>query len=454
LKPVKERTRRLTAEDRKVLWHPFTRMSGWLKDDPVVVIEKGKGCWLIDSDGNRYLDGVSSLWCNIHGHNVKKIDGAVRKQLGLIAHSTLLGLASPPSIKLGGMLVKEAPEGLVKVFYSDSGSTAVEAAIKMALQYQLQTGNPEKSLFAGLVEAYHGDTAGSVSVGGMELFHSIFSSIRFDTVRIPSPYCYRCPENLDRSRCSMECAEKAVSIIQQRGKKLAAVIIEPLVQGAAGMIVHPEGYLGKIKDACEKNRVLLIADEVATGFGRTGTLFACRQEKVTPDILCLAKGLSGGYMPLAATLTTEKVFEAFLGTFESRRAFYHGHTYTGNPLGCAAAIASLKLLRSKIMPALPEKIDIFSRLLKKKIEPLSHAGDIRQKGLMAGIELVRDKKTKEPYPSGERTGHRVILEARRRGVMLRPLGDVIVLMPPLAISRDEIKLLVSAAAESISEVTG
>ncbi len=440
-------------EDRRYLWHPFTQMQAWVEDDPVVIIEKGRGFYLVDTDGNRYLDGVSSLWCSVHGHGVARIDRAVRKQLARIAHSTLLGLASPPSIRLAAMLVRQAPPGLSRLFYSDNGATAVEAAVKMALQYQVQSGRPGKKLFAGLVEAYHGDTLGSVSVGGMDSFHSMFSALQFDTVRIPSPYCYRCPEGLKPHACSMECADRAEAIIGENAGRLAAVVIEPLVQGAAGMIVHPSGFLKRIRRACDDAEVLLIADEVATGFGRTGTLFACSQEGVTPDLLCLAKGISGGYLPVAATLTTEKVFSAFLGSVESRRAFYHGHTYTGNALGCAAAVESLKLLR-RVLPDLADKVAHFARLLAERVEPLPHAGDVRHRGLMAGIELVRSRETKEPYPAADRTGHRVILEARRRGVMLRPLGDVIVLMPAPAMGKKDLSRLVTVTAESIRSVTG
>ena len=425
-----------------------------MDQDPVVVIEKGRGFYLVDTDGNRYLDGVSSLWCSVHGHGVGRIDRAVRKQLSRIAHSTLLGLASPPSIRLAAMLVRLAPPGLGRVFYSDNGATAVEAAVKMALQYQVQTGRPERNLFAGLVEAYHGDTMGSVSLSGMDSFHSMFSALRFETVRIPSPYCYRCPEGLEPETCAMACADRAGTVIEENADRLAAVVIEPLVQGAAGMIVHPPGFLKRIREACDRSGVLLIADEVATAFGRTGTLFACSQEDVAPDLLCLAKGISGGYLPLAATLATDKIFHAFLGTVESRRAFYHGHTYTGNALGCAAAMESLKLLQSRVMPGLAERAALLADLLDRLVRPLTHVGDVRHRGLMAGIELVRSRETRAPYPAADRTGHRVILEARRRGVMLRPLGDVIVLMPAPAMGKKDLGRLVAVTAESIRAVTG
>ena len=453
-KPIRPRTKKLAAMDRAAVWHPFTQMSDWIDGEQFPVIERGKGCTLVDTDGNRYLDGISSLWCNIHGHRVKKIDNAVRKQLAKIAHSTLLGLASPPSIILADLLLREAPTGLRRVFYSDNGSTAVEVAIKMAVQYHRQTGDGKKNVLAGLAHAYHGDTVGSISIGGMELFHSIFSALRFDAVRIPSPYCYRCPEKLERQSCDMQCAATAEKIIERHADSLAALVVEPLVQGAAGMIVHPRGFLARLRTACDKHSILLIADEVATGFGRTGTVLACSQENVTPDMLCLSKGLGAGYLPLAATLTTEKIFNAFLGPFESHRTFFHGHTYTGNALGCAAAIESLKLLKRNVMPGLDEKITFLHGLLEKRIAPLHHVGDIRARGMMVGVELVRDRDSKEPYPEEERMGHRVILEARARGVILRPLGDVVVLMPAPAMSRGEIKRLVLVTAQSIEAATG
>jgi len=452
--PLRPHTKRLVADDRRFLWHPFTQMTSWMEEEPPLVIEKGKGCWLVDSEGRRYLDGVSSLWCNVHGHRVKAIDRAVRKQLSRISHSTLLGLASPPSIALAKMLVEKAPKGLARVFFSDNGATAVEAAVKMAFQFHAQTGSPRRTLFAALAEAYHGDTVGSISIGGMDLFHGLFTPLRFEVVRIPSPYCYRCPEGLDPPGCALACAARARAVIERHAERLAAVVIEPLVQGAAGIIVHPEGYLGAVADACRRHGVLLIADEVATGFGRTGTLFACEQEGVVPDMLCLAKGLSGGYLPLGATMTTETVFNAFLGAPASRRAFAHGHTFTGNALACAAAIESLGLLVRRVMPTLKGTIDAFKGLLAGKIAPLSHVGDVRSRGLMGGIELVRDRRSREPYPPEERVGHRVTLEARRLGVIVRPLGDVIVLMPPLAITRKEMGMLVTATAAAICKVTG
>ncbi len=443
----------LIEADRKHLWHPFTQMQTWMDNEEVIVIEKGEGCWLVDTEGRRYLDGASSLWCNLHGHRVKAIDQAISEQLQRVAHSTLLGLANVPSIELAVELVSLAPDGLTRVFYSDAGATAVEAAVKMAFQYQQQSGQNNRTRFAALGAAYHGDTLGSVSLGGIGVMHDLFDPLRFDVLRIPSPYCYRCPLELEKSSCSMECASEAERVLEVNADTLAGVVIEPLVQGAAGMIVHPKGYLARIRAACHRLGILLIADEVATGFGRTGSFFACTQEGVLPDLLCIAKGLSGGYLPLAATLATEAVFEAFLGPVDSNRTFFHGHTYTGNPLGCVAALANLQLLKDGLLDEIPAKAEKLGDLIERHISHMLHVGDVRRKGLMVGIELVGDRQTKEPYLTSLRMGHRVILEARKRGVILRPLGDVVVLMPPLVISKDEMTTLVDVTADSIRVVT-
>jgi len=316
------RTAALVEKDRRYLWHPFTQMQAWMGTEEPVVIERGEGHWLIDTEGRRYLDGVSSLWCNIHGHRVEAIDRAVSEQLKRIAHSTMLGLASVPSIELAEKLVSVAPAGLTRVFYSDAGATAVEAAIKIAFQYQRQTGNPSRTRFAALSLAYHGDTVGSVSVGGIEPMHGMFDPLRFETVRLPAPYCYRCPLGMSPDTCKLACADRAVALLEEHAATLAALIIEPLVMGAAGMIIQPPGYLKLVAYACRRLGILFIADEVATGFGRTGTMFACTQEGVRPDLLCAAKGITGGYLPLAATLATEAVFAAFFGNPRGREGLF------------------------------------------------------------------------------------------------------------------------------------
>jgi len=443
------RHERLLALDRAHVWHPFTQMAVWPSDDPLI-IERAEGNELIDDLGRRYLDGVSSLWCNVHGHRKREIDDAVQAQLDRVAHSTLLGLASVPSIELAEALVRIAPQGLSRVFYSDSGSTAVEVALKMAYQYWQQRGRPEKTRFAALTEAYHGDTVGSVSVGGMELFHGIFRGLLFEVERLPSPTPYHWTGGGDALAGALRAAER---LLEEKGSTLAAVVIEPLVQGAAGMWMHPPGYLRAMAELCRKHEVLLVCDEVATGFGRTGTMFAVEQEDVRPDFLCLAKGLSGGYVPLAATLTTDRIYEAFLGEFASARTFFHGHTFTGNPLACAAALASLRLFETE---RVLERVRRTAEVLRPKlaaIAELERVGDVRQRGLMVGIELVRDRRTKEPYAYAERIGHRVCLALRKRGILLRPLGPVVVMMPPLSLTEAEAVRLGDAVREAIVEVT-
>lgn len=454
MSPVDPRTRRLRALDRAHLWHPFTPMSEWTASEPVV-IERGEGAFLFDTEGRRYLDGISSLWCNLYGHRRAEIDAAVRRQLERTAHSTLLGAASPPSIELAARLVEIAPAGLSRVFYSDAGAAAVEIALKMAFQFWQQTDppRPKKTKFVSLGFAYHGDTVGAVSVGGIELFHGTYRPLLFEVIQAPAPHCYRCPLGRRPETCGMACAAEMESILATRAEETAAVVLEPTVQGAAGMIVHPEGYLRRVADACRAHGALLIADEVATGFGRTGRRFACEHEGVTPDLLCLAKGITGGYLPLAATLATERIFEAFLGRPEEARTFYHGHTYTGNALGCAAALASLDIFaRDRVL----DRIGVLASRLEALLEPLAelpHVGDVRRKGLMVGIELVADRETRAPYPAAERRGRRACLAARERGVWLRPLGDVVVLMPPYVLSEADLERLVAAARDGIVEAT-
>lgn len=445
---------RVEQLDKKYIWHPFTQMQEWLKD-PQVIIESGKGSILTDIHGKNYIDGVSSLWVTVHGHRKKEIDDAVVAQLKKIAHSTLLGLSNVPAVLLAEKLVKITPPGLTKVFYSDSGSTSVEIALKIAFQYWQQKGPKfrAKTKFIALKEAYHGDTLGSVSVGGIDLFHQIYKPLLFTSYKIESPYCYRCSLGKSYPTCKLACAESAEEVLRSRSRETAALIIEPLVQGAAGMIVQPPGFLARIRKLCTKYNVLLIADEVATGFGRTGALFACEHESVAPDILCVAKGITGGYLPLAATLTTQEIYEGFFGEYREFRAFFHGHTYTGNPLACAAANASLQLFqKEKTLAKLQGKIAYVSRELEQ-FKELAHVGDVRQRGFMVGIELVKDKRTKEPYPPEDKMGVRIILDCRKHGLLIRPLGNVIVLMPPLSISMTELKRMMHIVYESIKRVT-
>ncbi len=412
--------------DREHVWHPFTQQQGWAEEEPLMV-ERGEGSHVIDSDGRRYIDGVSSLWCNVHGHCHPTIDRAVHDQLDRIAHSTMLGLGHPGAAKLAGRLVEIAPTGLSRVFYSDSGSTAAEIALKIAFQYQRQRGGADarRTSFVRLRDAYHGDTIGSVSVGGIDLFHAAYGPLLFDT---------HAAEPGD--------AASLARILSVHGEEVAAVIVEPLVQGAAGILVHPPGYLRAVRELCDHHGILLICDEVATGFGRTGTMFACDQEEVAPDLMCLAKGLTGGYLPLAATLTTERIYEGFLGAPEEQRTFFHGHTYTGNPLACAAALANLDVFESeRTILRLQPKIRLLAELLAE-IEAMPEVAEVRGRGFMVGIDLG------EHDPS-RRMGHRVTLEARKRGAIVRPLGDTIVLVPPLSISEEDLRQLLEITSVSI-----
>ena len=449
-----EEIRELEKADLECIWHPFTQMELYRREKPVI-IEKGRGCRLYDMEGNAYLDGVSSLWTNVHGHARTELDEALKAQTDLIAHSTLLGISSVPAVRFARKLLDVVPSGLTKVFYSDSGSTSVEIALKMVFQYHRQSpkGNPKKTKFLTFVNAYHGDTIGSVSLGGIDLFHEMYRELLFETYKVASPYCYRCPYGRDYPGCKLDCLLGVEKMLDEHHDEIAALVLEPLVQGAAGMLMQPEGFLRGVRALCDHYGVFLIADEVAVGFGRTGKMFACEHEGVTPDILCLAKGISGGYLPLAATVTSEEIFEGFLGEFTENKTFFHGHTYTGNPLACAVAIASLDLFeKERIIENLQPKI----AFLKEKLSAfknLSHVGDIRQRGLMVGIELVADRNTREGLPVADRTGHQVILEARKRGIMIRPLGDIIVLMPPLAMSVEELDKLCEATYESIRVVT-
>ncbi len=439
-----KREKRLALLDKKHVWHPFTQMRDWEASEPLI-IEKGRGCYLIDINGRRFLDGVSSLWVNLHGHGRREIDRAIKEQLDRLAHSTLLGLSNVPSIELAERLVKIAPRGLTKVFYSDNGSTAVEIAMKMAYQFWLQTGKPGKKKFLAFTGAYHGDTFGSMSVGEIDIFVKKYRPVLFEALRAPYPYCYRCPVDKAYPDCSTACLGVLEDVLRKHHRETAACVIEPGFEGAAGIITAPPGFLKGVRRLTKKYGVLLIADEVAAGFGRTGRMFACDAENVRPDFLCLAKGITGGYMPLAATLTTDRIYRAFLGRHDE---------YKGNPLGCAAAIASLDIFeKERVIEKLQPKIALFKELLEG-MRGLPHVGDVRQTGLVAGVELVEDKGLKKPYQPKARMGWQVCGEALAEGLIIRPLGDTVVLMPPLAIKEAELKRMARIVTRSIIKVTG
>ncbi|HEX9079927.1 MAG TPA: adenosylmethionine--8-amino-7-oxononanoate transaminase [Desulfuromonadaceae bacterium] len=447
-------TEQLRAWDKRHIWHPFTQMQDWENEEPLVIV-KGEGCWLIDSDGNRYLDGVASMWTNVHGHCRRELNEALKAQVDRLEHSTLLGLASEQSILLAHRLAGITPPGLERFFYSDNGSTAMEVAVKMAYQYQVHRGRPERSRFITFRHAYHGDTLGAVSVGGIDIYHATFRPLMFETIQAPAPYCYRCELGCsDRETCGMRCLDSLETIMAEHAAGCAGLVIEPLIQGAGGMIVQPAGFLRRVRELCDRHGLLMITDEVATGFGRTGRMFACEHEGVVPDIMALSKGIAAGYLPLAVTATSEEVYRAFLGDYAHLKTFFHGHTFTGNPLACAVALKSLDLFESeRLLESLEEKIVLLADRLAR-FARLPHVGDVRQCGLAAGVELVRDRESRRAYPWEQRIGIRVCLEARRHGIFLRPLGNTLVIFPPLAIAPEELELLLDGLERSIRAVAG
>ncbi len=538
--------------DRQYLWHPFTQHSVWNACEPLVIVG-GEGEFLVDADGNRYIDGISSMWCNVLGHRHPAVDAAIKDQVDRISHTTLLGLTHPLAVGLARRLVETAPSGdreadpetrrhgdkeqrqervqgsgfgvqgttgataaapnvgwapptssypthahaapdpgtpavhrshtshmshgtgdstpantagvapggaqagsdrarLAKVFYSDDGSTAVEVAIKMAYAYWHHRGQPQRRKFLALRHAYHGDTIGAVSVGAIETFHGVYRPLLFETLVAPSPYCYRCEVGCAPGPCDMACATVLEQMLERHAGELAAVIVEPLMQCAGGMIAAPAGYLRRVRDACNRHGLPLIADEVATGFGRTGRMFACEHEGVAPDLLCIGKGLTNGYLPLAATLATQEIYDAFLGAPAELKTFFHGHTFTGNPLGCAAALATLDAFeRQQVLASLPARV----QLLKDRLARLAGnrwVGDTRQCGLLAGIELVADKASRREFPYVLQVGARVCMAMRNHGAILRPLGNTLVIFPPLCISMENLSRLMDIVETCVDEV--
>lgn len=441
---------RLAAMNKNHLWHPFTQMKDYNNADPLI-IERGEGIKLYDVQGRAYYDGFSSVWLNVHGHNVPELNQAITEQLGRVAHSTLLGMANVPAIELAEKLVEITPEGLNKVFYSDSGATGVEIAIKMAFQYWHNKGIQGKTKFVTMNQAYHGDTIGAVSVGAIPLYHDTFRPMLFSSYTIPYPYAYRHAGG--ETQALEETLASLLHLLETKSDEIAALIVEPIVQGAGGIIVMPSGCLRQMAALCREYGVLLIADEVATGFGRTGAMFACNLEDVSPDLMVVGKGLTGGYLPVAATLATDELYEAFYADYEEQKTFFHGHSYTGNPLGCAVALASLKLFEERNMI---EGVRAKASFVQQKLAALKdclHVGEIRQKGLMIGIELVRDKVSREPYDWANRIGVRTTLRARELGMLTRPLGNVIVFIPPLSSNEDELDAMTNILMESILHVT-
>ena len=445
--------RALARLDKDHVWHPYTQMSEYNEKEPLVVVE-GEGRKLKDANGRWYYDGTSSIWLNVHGHRVPEIDAAIIEQLGKVAHSTLLGQANEPSILLAEELVKIAPQGLARVFYSDSGSEAVEAAIKMSLQYwaNLEGKETRRHRILSFEDGYHGDTLGAVAAAPVETFHWPFKAMLPSALRAPFPNPYRSEEPTPQRpvRNSLEAVER---LFDEHPGEVAAVMVEAMMQGVAGIVVAPEGFLRGLSELCREHDVLLIADEVATGFGRTGKMFACEHDDITPDLMAIGKGLTGGYLPLAATLTTDRIYEAFLGSHAEKKTFFHGHSYTGNQLGCAAALGNLRRMReTRLLEGLGEK----ERVIGARAEAMRehpYVGDVRYKGMVLGIELVADKGSKTTYPWEAQAGWRVCGRAREKGLLVRPLGSVAIFMPPLGSTLEELSEMLDILAEALWEAT-
>jgi lysine--8-amino-7-oxononanoate aminotransferase len=441
----------LRAKNRRYLWNPFTQMKEFLADEPLIVA-RAEGVRLYDLDGNEYLDGNSSLWVNVHGHRRRELDEAIVEQLDRMAHSTLLGLSSVPAIELAARLVELAPRSLGKAFFSDAGAAAVEIALKMAFAYWRRVGRPEKRAFLTMRNAYHGDTIGAVSVGGIDLFHGEFGPLLFSTDRVSYPYPYRFDGTA--AECAEACLAELRERLEVRADEIACLVVEPMLQAAGGMIVMPTGYMAQVARLARDHDVLLFCDEVATGFGRTGRMLACEYEGIEPDLLTVGKGLTGGYLPVAATLASDRIYDVFWGDFAERKTFFHGHSYTGNALGCAVALASLDLFeREGTVERVAEAAPRVGRHLSP-LEDCRHVGEVRQLGFMVGIELVADRKTKEPFDWTLAMGARVCRRARELGLVTRPLGDVVTLLPPLATSDEDLESMTSILVRAIREAAG
>jgi adenosylmethionine-8-amino-7-oxononanoate aminotransferase len=441
----------LVEWDKRYLWHPFTQMQDWLAEEPVI-IERGEGCYLIDIAGNRYIDGIASMWTNVHGHNHPALNTALKAQIDKIAHATLLGYSNVPAIQLAQKLVELTPAGLNKVFYSDNGSTAVEVALKIAYQYWQHKEEPQRKLFIHFDNAYHGDTIGAMSVGGIDSFHTTFASLLFKGIRVSAADVYR-PSDANEVAVKTHWLNAVERALSEHEGQIAGIILEPLIQGAGGMLLAPNGFLKELAACAKRWKTLLIVDEVMTGFGRTGKMWACEHEDVTPDLFCMAKGLAGGYLPLAATLTTDEIYNAFLGEYRDLKTFFHGHTFTGNPLACAVALENIAIFeREDLVSRLQPTLEHFKNRLQE-FYALPHVRDVRVCGFTAGIELMKNPDTDTPYPFEEKVGIRVCKEALTRGAILRPLVNTIVLMPPLQISISELDTLLDIVRTAIDIVT-
>lgn len=439
-------------KDLKHIWHPYTQMKEALKFPPIL-IERAKGIKLYDSKGRFYYDTISSWWCNVHGHNHPKINNAIKKQLKSLEHVLFAGFTHKPAILLAEKIIRIAPKKLTKVFFSDNGSTAVEIALKISFQYWHNIGKKKKTKFVSLDYAYHGDTIGTMSVSGVDQFSEKFKPLFFDSFKVPTPYCYRCPVGKVRKYCAIECIKPLEKLLREKAGSICALILEPLVCGAGGMIIYPEEYLEKAALLCKKFNVHLILDEVATGFGRTGKMFACQHAKnIKPDLMCISKGITGGYSPLAATLTTDKIYRAFYADYEKEKTFFHGHTYTANPVACSAAIANLEIFeKEKTLHKIREAVTLFHDGLEE-FRKLDKVGDVRYLGLIGAIELVKDKKTKQGFDLKERAGLEIYKKGLKKNLVLRPLGNIIYLFLPLCIKKDELKKILKRTYSIIKTI--
>ncbi|HIU50916.1 MAG TPA: adenosylmethionine--8-amino-7-oxononanoate transaminase [Candidatus Limousia pullorum] len=440
--------------DLKYIWHPCSQMKDY-EELPPIIIDHGEGVHLYDIHGNEYIDVVSSWWCNLLGHCNPKINEAIKNQLDKLEHVIFANFSHKPAIELCQQLMEIIPKGLCKFNFSDNGSAAVECALKMAFQYQYQSGKAQKTKFMCLTEGYHGETIGALSVGSMDLYAKIYRPMLMDTIHIEAPDCYRCPLGKNRNSCCGECICHAEKAFAEHAQECCALIVEPLLQGSAGMRIYPPVYLKKLRELCDKYDVLLIADEIATGFGRTGKMFACDHAGISPDIMCISKGLTGGYMPMAITITTQEIYDAFYDDYNKGKAFMHSHTYSGNPLGCAAALAVQKILREdNILENAAETGKYLHQKLTEKLLQKPYLGEIRHIGLINGIELVKNKETKEGFESEKRVGYEIYKIALKKGLLLRPLGNVLYFNPPLIITKEEIDCAVDRCVSSIEEYFG
>lgn len=442
----------LAEKDLEYIWHPCSQMKDYEELAPIV-IERGEGVYLYDTNGKKYIDVISSWWCNLLGHCNPHISAELRKQTEKLEHVIFANFTHEQAIKLCERLAKILPKGLCKFNFTDNGSSAIEAAMKVSFQYHEQTGNPQKTRFMALTDAYHGETIGALSVGDCDLYTKLYKPILMDIVKIEAPDCFRCPYGKNRETCNCECASKAVKVFEEYGNETAALLVEPLLQGSAGMKIYPPLYLKKLRELCDQYNVHLIADEIATGFGRTGKMFAFDHAGVSPDIICLSKGLTGGYMPMALFATTQKIYDAFYDDYNTGKAFMHSHTYSGNPLACSCANAVLDLMEDgEILKRAQENAIYFNNIIKEKFLSHPNVGEIRNLGLINAIEIVKDKTTKEPFDSKLRTGYQIYKKALQKGVILRPLGDVIYFNPPLIIEQEDMDYITDIALECFKEV--